>query len=234
MFKNPLVSKGMSLFSMFSLVTLFSMVTLAVDSVSTGDLTVTGQVTINGVATRVNTTLVSGSMVTVDQGSAVLSLGRSGKVELTSGTSARLTFTGSDVVAVLSSGKMRVLTTSGVASTVTTNHGTFVGDFAKENSYMVEVECGHSHVDTMAGAVAMKTGAASREVVAGASAVAGNVAQAGCKPCYRPESPIPTATPKGFMTVLLLAGGAIGTAFIVGARQTGDTTGPVVVVSPIR
>jgi len=36
------------------------------------------------------------------------------------------------------------------------------------------------------------------------------------------------------MTVLLLAGGAIGTAFIIGARQSTDTTGNVNVISPIR
>lgn len=235
MFKTNFFSKSISLMALVAVLSAFSTVTLAIESFSAGELTAVGQVSVNGVAVSSNTTLVSGSVVTVGaNSSAVINLGRAGKVELLSNSSANISFSANSIVAIMNSGKVRVLATQGSTSTVTTNHATVIGDVALSNSYVVEVECGHTHVDTVAGSVVMRTGTSDKSVAAGTSALAGNLSQAGCEPCFRPDTPIATATPATFMTVLLLAGGAIGTAFIIGARQSTDTTGGVGVISPIR
>ena len=218
-----------------AILTTFSTVSLALESFSAGELSVVGQVTVNGVTVNSNTTVVSGSVIVVGaNSSATLNLGKSGKVELMSNSSANVTFSGNEIIAVMNSGKIRVLSTAGTNSTVTTNHATIIGDVAQSNSFVAEVECGHTHVDTLAGSVIMRTGNSDRTVAAGTTALAGNLSQTGCQPCYRPEGPIATGTPATFMTVLLLAGGAIGTIFIIGSRRSPDTTGPVIVVSPIR
>lgn len=233
--KVNLFSQFLSLLAIFTVLTTFSTVSLALGSISAGELRVVGQVNVNGVAVTSNTTVVSGSIITVGaNSSATLNLGKSGKVELLPNSSATITFSSNEIVAVMNSGKIRVLSTAGTSSTVTTNHATIIGDIAQSNSFVAEVECGHTHVDTVSGSVLMRTGNSDKTVAAGTSALAGNLSQTGCQPCYRPEGPIATATPATFMTVLLLAGGAIGTAFIIGARRSPDTTGPVIVVSPIR
>jgi len=233
--KSSFFSQSVSLVAIIAILTTFSTVSLALESFSAGELSVAGQVSVNGVTVTSNTTIVSGSVIVVGaNSSATLNLGKSGKVELMANSSANITFSGSEIIAVMNSGKIRVLSTVGTTSTVTTNHATIIGDVAQSNSFVAEVECGHTHVDTVAGSVIMRTGNSDRTVAAGTTALAGNLSQTGCKPCYRPEGPIATATPSTFMTVLLLAGGVIGTAFIIGARRSPDTTGPVIVVSPIR
>jgi hypothetical protein len=233
--KATYFSKTLSSVALLAVLSVFTTVSLAIESFSTGELTAIGQVSVNGVAVTSNTTLVSGSVVSVGaNSSATLNLGKAGKVELLANSSANISFSGIEIVAIMNSGKMRVLTSAGTNSTVTTNHTTVLGSISQSNSFVVEVECGHTHVDTVAGSVVMRTGNSDRTVAAGASALAGNLSQTGCQPCYRPETPIATATPATFMTVLLLAGGAIGTAFIIGARQSTDTTGNVNVISPVR
>jgi hypothetical protein len=227
--------KSLSAVVLLAVASVFSTASLAFERFSAGELMAVGQVTVNGVAVSSSTTLVSGSVVAVGaNSSATLNLGKAGKLELMANSSANVSFSGNQIVAIMSSGKVRVMTSAGTSSTITTNHTTVLGDVAQTNSFVVEVECGHTHVDAFAGSVVMRTGSSDRTVAAGSSALAGNLSQTGCQPCYRPETPIATGSPATFMTVLLLAGGAIGTAFIIGARQSADTTGSVVVVSPIR
>jgi len=235
MFKTTFFSKTFSLVTLVAVLSAFSTVTLAIESLSAGELSAVGQVSVNGVAVTSNTTLVSGSVVSVGaSSSATINLGQAGKVELLANSSANISFSNNSIIAIMNSGKARVLANQGVASTVTTNHATVIGDVALSNSFVVEVECGHTHVDAVAGSVVMRSGSTDKTVAAGTSALAGNLSQAGCEPCFRPDTPLATATPATFMTVLLLAGGAIGTAFIIGARQSTDTTGGVGVISPIR
>ena len=98
---------------------------------------------------------------------------------------------------------------------------------------MVEVECSHSHVDTAAGIVTLREGAADRQVAAGTSATAGNLSQTGCKPCLRPDSAPPLRV--GGLWVWLAAIGVAGIAIFWGIKKDDDDIGgDVIVVSPIR
>jgi len=70
--------------------------------------------------------------------------------------------------------------------------------------------------------------------VAGSTAVAGNLVQAGCVPCLRPNSAPPLAV-AGFPWLILLAAGAAGLGIWLGT-QNDDTTnsGGVNIISATR
>jgi len=211
------------------------MVAFAMPVDNAGEITVTGQVTVNGQPAVSNSTLLSGAVIATSAGSsAVVSLGKLGRVEVLADSSLTLTFTDNSIVGVLSSGKARVSNTAGTAATVTSKDTTVIADSGQANNFQVEVECSHTHVDTTSGVVTMRIGSADKQVVAGSSAVAGNLVQAGCAPCLRPNSVPPTAV-AGFPWLLLVAAGAAGIGIWLGT-QGDDTTfgGGVGIISPTR
>ena len=67
-----------------------------------------------------------------------------------------------------------------------TKDATVIADSSQSDNFLVQVECSHTHVDTTSGLVTMRTGSSDKQVVAGTSAIAGNLAQKGCAPCLRP------------------------------------------------
>lgn len=204
---------------------------LAVPNMATGEITVNGQVTVNGQTAVSNSTIVSGStIVTGANSSATISLGKTGRIELQADSNLVLNFSDSSIVGILNSGKARVASAAGVATTFTTKDATVIADAGQADSFVVEVECSHSHVDTTAGVVTMREGTNDRQVAAGTSATAGNLAQTGCKPCLRPDS----APPVGFgipWWVFLIAGGVVATAILFDKKDDTPDDG-VIVVSP--
>src|SRR5204863_4968133 len=93
----------------FAILCVYSMVALAVPRDVTAEITVTGQVTVNGQAAISNSTIVSGStIVTSANSSAVISLGKTGRVEVLEDSNLVLNFSASGIVGILSSGKARV------------------------------------------------------------------------------------------------------------------------------
>ena len=149
----------------------------------TGEITVTGQVTVNGQTAVSNSTVISGStIVTGANSSAIVSLGKTGRVEILADSNLVLNFSETSIVGILSSGKARVSNAAGVATTVTTKDATIIADASQANNFLVEVECSHTHVDTTTGIVTMREGTTDNQVAAGTSATAGNLAQTGCKP----------------------------------------------------
>ncbi len=198
-----------------------------------GEITVSGQVTVNGQNAVSNATIVSGAtVVTGANSNAVISLGKVGRIEVMPDSNIVLNFSDNSIVAVLSSGKAKIASAAGVASTVTTKDATVIGDQAQADNYVVEVECSHTHVDTTAGMVTMREGTADKQVAAGTSASAGNLAQTGCKPCLRPNSapPVPIG---GWPWLLLIAAGVAGTAIFFGNNDP-EPGGGTIVVSPTR
>src|SRR5688572_25204420 len=170
----------------------YSMVGLAATKDLNGEITVTGQVSVNGQAAVSNTTIVSGStIVTGADSSAVISLGKTGRIEVLADSNIVLNFSDSSIVGILNSGKVRIANSAGVATTVTTKDATVIADVAQADNFTVEVECSHTHVDTTSGLVTMREGASDKQVAAGTNATAGNLAQTGCKPCLRPDSAPP-------------------------------------------
>lgn len=200
----------------------------------TGEITVTGQVTVNGQTAVSNATIISGStIVTGADSSAVISLGRAGRVEVLADSNLVLNFSDNTIVGILSSGKTRVSNAAGVATTITTRDTTVIADAGQADNFLVEVECSHTHVDTTAGLVTMREGSTDKQIAAGTSATAGNLSQTGCKPCLRPNSapPVPIA---GWPWLILVAAGVAGVVIFFGGGTETEIGGGTVVVSPTR
>jgi hypothetical protein len=226
--------KVTTFFTAAAVLCVYSMVGLAATKDLTGEITVTGQVTVNGQSAVSNSTIISGStIVTGADSNAVISLGKTGRIEVLANSNVVLNFSDSNIVGILSSGKARVANASGVATTITTKDATVIADAGQSNNFTVEVECSHTHVDTTAGLVTMREGASDKQVAAGTSATAGNLAQTGCKPCLRPDSAPPVRV-AGWPWLILLAAGVAGAVLLIGGKTGVDDDGGVIIVSPTR
>lgn len=226
-------SKLIASFTAVAVLCVSSSIALAQTKDIAGEITVSGQVTVNGQAAVSNATIISGSTVVTNSGSnAIVSLGKVGRVEVLADSNIVLNFSDNNIVAVLTSGKAKISNAAGVATTVTTKDATVIADSTQANNFLVEVECSHTHVDTTAGMVTMREGTLDKQVAAGTSASAGNLAQTGCKPCLRPNSapPVPIG---GWPWLLLIAAGVAGAAIFIGGGNE-EPGGGVVVVSPTR
>jgi len=212
----------------------YSMVVLAVPRDVTAEISVTGQVTVNGQPAVSNSTIVSGStIVTGANSSAVISLGKTGRVEILADSNMVLNFSASGIVGILSSGKARVSNAAGVAATITTKDATVIADAGQADTFLVEVECSHTHVDTSAGVVTMREGTTDRQIAAGTSATAGNLSQTGCQPCLRPDSAPPLRV--GGAWIWLAALGIAGAAIWLGFKDDDTDIGNgTIVISGVR
>ena len=82
----------------------------------TGDLSVVGEVSVNGTSAISGATVFSDSTIATGQNSsAVVSLGKLGRVELLPNSSLKLSFTDKGVSGMLESGRVRVSSSTGVA-----------------------------------------------------------------------------------------------------------------------
>ena len=130
------------------------------------------------------------------------------------------------------------MTLAGVAKMLerafATKNATIIADAGQADSFAIEVECSHTHVDTSTGLVTMREGSNDKQVAAGSSATAGNVEQSGCKPCLRPGS-APGVAIAGWPWLILVAAGVAGAAVFLGTTKN-DTTlgGGTIIVSPTR
>ena len=103
----------------------YSMVALAMPVDQAGEITVTGQMTVNGLPAVSNSTILSGAVVeTGANSSAVVSLGKLGRVEILADSNLTLNFSAGSITAILQSGKARFSSSAGVATTVTTKDAT--------------------------------------------------------------------------------------------------------------
>ncbi|HVF47483.1 MAG TPA: hypothetical protein VNA17_07955 [Pyrinomonadaceae bacterium] len=235
MLGKTLIHKSVTLVTVIAVWCVYSMAAFAVAKDVSGEITVTGQVTVNGQPAVSGSTILSGAVVTTAKGSsAVVSLGKLGRMEILEDSSSTLRFSDTGIVAVVDQGRVRVSSNSGIATTVTTKNATIIGDSGQANNFLVEAECSHTHVDTTSGLVTMREGSTDKQVVAGTTATAGNLSQAGCVPCLRPDSAPPTAI-AGNTWLILLALGAAAAAIYLGTRS-GDTNvdGTTAIVSPTR
>lgn len=242
-----LIRKSLTLLSALAVWSAFSMNIMAAPNDMMGEITVTGQVTVNGQSVVSNTTLASGSTITTGtDSSAIINLGKNGRVEVLSDASVTLNFSDNSIVGTLSSGKVRVSNAAGVATSITTKNATVVADTAQANTFGVDVGCSdearctQTYVETTAGLVSLRSGSTDKQVAAGTDATYGNPSQTGCKPCLRPGAgaPIPVAGIGGgaLAAVIAAIAGGVGAAIFLN-RDKGNQVnlnGGVIVISPSR
>jgi len=85
-----------------------------------GQLTITGKVRVNGQPAATGDIVVSGAAVETAKGSsAVVSLGKLGRVEMLPATRVKLNYDDSSISILLDTGSVRVQTGPGVAATIT-------------------------------------------------------------------------------------------------------------------
>ncbi|HYG09434.1 MAG TPA: hypothetical protein VD835_05635, partial [Pyrinomonadaceae bacterium] len=106
----------------------FSMVALAAPAQSpSGELSVVGEVSVNGTNAISGATVFTDSTVTTAKGSsAVVSLGKLGRVEVLPESSIKLSFTDNSVTGTLDAGRVRLSTSSGTATSIITKDGSAV------------------------------------------------------------------------------------------------------------
>lgn len=222
-----------------TVLSLYSMIVLATPGQNTpsGELTASGQVTVNGQTAITGATIFSDSTITTGaNSSALITIGKIGRVELLPNTTLKLSFTESGLNGDLSAGKVAVTSMTGRTATIITKDGAAVADTNQANIFFVDVQCGNTRVETQSGLAVLRAGGNDQQVAAGKNASAGQAtAQSQCKPTPPPATWGPISG--GALAALLLAaGGAVATAVIVGIKNdtSFDTGGGTVVVSPNR
>ena len=222
-----------------AVLSVYSMVVLATPGQKgpSGELSVSGQVTVNGQTAISGATVFSDSTVTTAaNSSAVVSLGKLGRVELLPNSSVKLSFTDSGIAGMLDAGRVRVSTPAGVAATVTTKDGAAVADSAQAAAFTVDVECGNTIVATQAGLVQLNAGGSAKQIAAGNQDTAGTAAPGTrCTRLTRPDT-FGSLGGGALAALLLAAGGAVAAAILAGRSDNNDLNfgGSVVVISPTR
>lgn len=237
MLSKNLINKSITLMTVVAVWCVYSMVALAATGDLTGEITVTGDVSVNGQKVVSGSTIVSGSIiVTGENSTAIVSLGKNGRIEVSAKSNFTLKFSETGITGILSEGKVRVSNSAGIATTVTTKDAAVIADTGQANSFAVQVECSHTHVDSFSGLVTMRSGNTDKQVAAGTDATAGNLSAQGCQPCLRPGPGVRTASigTLPLIAILLAAAGGIGTAVIFGTQNDTTTGGGTTVVSTIR
>lgn len=223
---------AIAIFSMYSMIGVY-----AQTSALSGSLSVAGDVTVNGARAISGATIYSGStIVTSKDSSAVINLGKAGRIELQPNSSARISFnTNAGVNAGLDAGRVRLSLQPNFASTVTATSGTAIADSTQANTYSVDVSCGDIKVATEAGQVELRADNAVKQVAAGQTGVAGQVA-AGTRCARLANAPRFGTLTGGALAALLLAGGAAAAIGIVAATRRNNNLGfgsSVIILSPI-
>jgi ferric-dicitrate binding protein FerR (iron transport regulator) len=193
---------------------------------TTASIAVVGDVTVNGTRTASGTTIFSDSTITTAKGSsAVVSLGKLGRVEVLPQSTVKLTFDDSGVTCMLGAGRVRVSTSSGFNGSVNTKDGAASADNAQGNSFTVDVQCGNTIVSTQSGRVELRAGSTVKQIAAGRQDSAGQATTgSGCGAGPGAQNHVGAATIAG---ILLAAGGVIATAILLGNDDEAEMFGGV-------
>jgi ferric-dicitrate binding protein FerR (iron transport regulator) len=142
---------------------------------------VEGTVTLNGQPAVAHSTIASGSSVaTGAKSSAVVSLGKLGRVEMTENSTMKLDYADTGLTAMLEAGRVRVSSSSSTIPTVKTDDAEIVGDQKRANDFTVDVKCGDTLVAVKKGTVELRAGSTVKQIAAGNQDTAGT-ATPGCR-----------------------------------------------------
>lgn len=206
-----------------------SMLTLASPGARTGELSVNGDVTVNGQKAISGGTIFSDSViVTAKDSSAIVSLGKLGRVELMANTSVKLNFSDKSISGLLDSGRARVSTPAGVSVNLTTKDGSVMVDGSQATSFTANLENGNTMVNTDAGLAELRSGATVTKIAAGESGVAGT-------PQAKSDDDDHKLSGGALAAILLATGGAVAAIlWSIHSKDNLSFGGTVVVVSPTK
>lgn len=139
-----------------------------------GHLTVTGMVKVNGRPAATDDIVSSGDGVqTAAKSSAVVSLGKLGRVEALPESKANLSFDSASIKVALEAGRVRVSSSRGIAARVSTKDGEAVADATQDNSFTVDTTCGDTLISVQSGRVELRAGGTVKQIAAGGQDTAG-------------------------------------------------------------
>ena len=224
-----------------AILSMYSMVGLAAprqgQTGPSGDLSVVGGVSVNGASAISGATVFSDSTITTaDKSSAVVSLGKLGRVELLPNTSLKLNFTDTGVTGSLAAGRVRFSTPTGITASVTTKDGSAIADIAQPNVFTVDVECGNTVVNTQSGRVELRAGNTTKQIAAGNQDAAGQAAPGTrCARLTRGDT-FGGISGGALAALLAAAAGAVAAAIIAATSddQDFDVGGGSTTISPTR
>lgn len=146
-------------------------------------LQIEGQVSVNGTAAISGSTVFSDSTITTAaRSSAVVSLGKLGRVEVLPSSTMKLVFSDANVsVGMLDQGRVRISSSSNVTAKVTTRDGDVISTGNQRNEFVVDTSCGNTFVSVKKGTVELRAGSTVKQIAAGSQDSAGT-ATPGCTP----------------------------------------------------
>lgn len=146
-------------------------------------LQIEGQVTVNGTSAISGATVFSDSTVTTAaRSSAVVSLGKLGRVEVLPQTTMKLNFGEENVsLGMLEAGRVRISSSSNVTAKATTRDGEVNSTGNQRNEFVVDTSCGNTFVSVKKGTVELRAGSTVKQIAAGNQDTAGT-ATPGCTP----------------------------------------------------
>lgn len=146
-------------------------------------LQIEGQVAVNGTAAISGATVFSDSTVTTAaRSSAVVSLGKLGRVEVLPQSTMKVNFSDATVsVSMLDQGRVRLSSSSNVTASASTRNGEVVSTGNQRNEFIVDTSCGNTFVSVKKGTVELRAGDSVKQIAAGNQDTAGT-ATPGCTP----------------------------------------------------
>jgi hypothetical protein len=141
---------------------------------ASGDLSVVGEVSVNGRKVQTGDLISPESRVHTAKGSsAVVSLGKLGRVEVLPSTVLLITWDDSSISISISFGIVRVVALEGTTATVVTKEGVVVSDETQATTFTVDTECRNTFVSTQVGLARLRADNEVVEVPGGSTASAG-------------------------------------------------------------
>jgi hypothetical protein len=117
-------------------------------TVPAGQQIVSGKIKVNGKSVAPGFTIASDSMVETAKGSsAVVSLGKLGRVEVLPDSRMKITFDSNSMTIAVESGGARILKSEGATAKVTTRDGEIVASTPLAASFTVDTVCGDTVVN---------------------------------------------------------------------------------------
>ena len=148
---------------------------------------VTGKVRVNGGEVRSGTPIFSGVTIhtAATNSSAVISLGKLGRLEILEDTELKIEFSDARMVLLLlKPGRIRLSTPAGVGATVRSAEIQAIVDKAAPNDFSLETSCDKVTVETRSGRVLLGVGGPTlvvKEILAGSSETVDTPKAIGCK-----------------------------------------------------